>query len=294
MASGGLVDMSRTKLVIAFVLSIGIAIGIGSDWSRADSQARVLWQKAVEPGPLSPSHASLANNCAACHAPVRGVEPALCIACHADNTALLQRQPTAFHANVQVCTGCHVEHQNTSRMPTKMDHSLLAQLAHRQVKGHEMTARPGIAEIEAMAKLLERVPRSEDRPAERPEQYVETKPLSPLQLPANHPLPRAGEAALSCASCHASKDRHQGRFGGECIQCHSTVEWTVAKFLHPSPSSTECVQCHKEPPSHNMMHFSMMSAPLARQPNAKVNQCFLCHQTTAWNDIKGVGRIKHH
>jgi hypothetical protein len=36
------------------------------------------------------------------------------------------------------------------------------------------------------------------------------------------------------------------------------------------------------------MHFSMLSAPIARQPNAKVNQ------TTSWNDIKGVGWTKHH
>ena len=30
------------------------------------------------------------------------------------------------------------------------------------------------------------------------------------------------------------------------------------------------------------------------QPHADVRQCFLCHQTTAWNDIKGLGRYKHH
>jgi hypothetical protein len=33
---------------------------------------------------------------------------------------------------------------------------------------------------------------------------------------------------------------------------------------------------------------------VARKPHAKVEQCYLCHQTTAWNDIKGVGWYKHH
>ena len=28
--------------------------------------------------------------------------------------------------------------------------------------------------------------------------------------------------------------------------------------------------------------------------HADVSQCFLCHQTNAWNDIKGVGWYKHH
>lgn len=43
-----------------------------------------------------------------------------------------------------------------------------------------------------------------------------------------------------------------------------------------------------------MEHFRMVSARVANQPNAQVNQCYECHQTTAWNDIKGVGWYKHH
>jgi hypothetical protein len=104
----------------------------------------------------------------------------------------------------------------------------------------------------------------------------------------------AGESQLDCASCHATKDRHQGLFGADCAQCHATAQWTVAEFRHPSPRATECAQCHKPPPSHIKMHFSMMSAPIARQPDAKVEQCYLCHQTTSWNDIKGAGWVKHH
>ena len=37
-----------------------------------------------------------------------------------------------------------------------------------------------------------------------------------------------------------------------------------------------------------LVHFSMTSLPFARRPNAKVNQCYLCHRTTSWNGIKGV------
>jgi hypothetical protein len=38
----------------------------------------------------------------------------------------------------------------------------------------------------------------------------------------------------------------------------------------------------------------MISMTVAGQPHARVEQCFLCHQTTAWNDIKRVGWYKHH
>ena len=43
-----------------------------------------------------------------------------------------------------------------------------------------------------------------------------------------------------------------------------------------------------------MGHFHMVSMKVAGQHHAQVNQCYLCHQTTAWNDIKGVGWYKHH
>lgn len=43
-----------------------------------------------------------------------------------------------------------------------------------------------------------------------------------------------------------------------------------------------------------MEHFKMISMKVAKQEHADVTQCFLCHQTTSWNDIKGVGWYKHH
>jgi hypothetical protein len=83
-------------------------------------------------------------------------------------------------------------------------------------------------------------------------------------------------------------------FGKDCAQCHRTDKWTISEFRHPSAQSTDCVQCHQAPPSHYMGHFKMVSQRVACQPHADVRQCFLCHQTTSWNDIKGVGWYKHH
>jgi hypothetical protein len=71
-------------------------------------------------------------------------------------------------------------------------------------------------------------------------------------------------------------------------------KWTIPEFRHPSPRSTDCVQCHQAPPSHYMEHFHMVSARVAGKPHAQVSQCYQCHQTTSWNDIRGVGWYKHH
>lgn len=86
----------------------------------------------------------------------------------------------------------------------------------------------------------------------------------------------------------------EGMFGSDCAACHATTQWRFAQFRHPSPRSMDCAQCHRPPPSHSMMHFEMVSVPVARQPSARVNQCYLCHQTTSWSDIKARGFVKHH
>lgn len=151
-----------------------------------------------------------------------------------------------------------------------MDHVALAEIGFRAVRKS--------AENPAKSRLLAWI--------RQHEAGAETSPT--------HPEIASSEAALDCASCHSTKDRHQGYFGRDCASCHRTAAWTIAAFQHPSPRSVVCVQCHQPPPSHNMMHFTMVSQVVARQPTARVDQCFLCHQTTSWNDIQRVGWYKHH
>lgn len=214
------------------------------------------WQRLASPGPLSRAHAFLENNCAACHTSVQGIEAASCILCHANNEAVLRRQPTAFHASIGSCSECHAEHQGINARPTTMDHAALARF------GLRVTGRGGA--LNWVRRTLGGYGRA------------------------------APEKALDCATCHANEDRHQTLFGGDCSDCHSTTTWKVESFRHPSPRSTDCAQCHRGPPSHYMEHFKMISARVARKPEARVEQCFACHQTTSWNDIKGVGWYKHH
>ncbi|OYW25178.1 MAG: hypothetical protein B7Z55_00035 [Planctomycetales bacterium 12-60-4] len=245
------------------------------DQTAAVTVSLAFWQHMVSPGELSQAHASLENNCAACHSPVQGVEAQKCIICHANNESLLQRQPTAFHANVNSCVECHREHQGTNQRPTEMNHLTLAEIGFRHLK----TGHPPDDEKERVRKdLLDWI--GQHQPAGHGSK--------------GHSSLTPQEAVLNCAACHATKDRHVKLFGQDCGQCHTTAKWTIAEFRHPSPASKDCAQCHQGPPSHYMMHFQMMSAKVAGKPKAEVNQCYQCHQTTAWNDIKGIGYYKHH
>lgn len=100
-------------------------------------------------------------------------------------------------------------------------------------------------------------------------------------------------AALDCASCHALSDRHLGLFGKDCASCHTTGNWTIADYRHPSVNSTQCSECHRPPRSHFMEHFSMVSQRAAGS-RARVDQCFACHTTDSFNNIRRRGWYDHH
>jgi hypothetical protein len=252
----------RLLVVVAAALSAMWWTAAATPLGRA-----ATWRRWSSPGDLSAAHTFLKDDCAACHEPVKGVTAERCSACHVDSP-VLQREPTAFHAGVASCRECHREHQGVATRPAAMDHAALANLE--------------------FAKL-----RTQTTSPEKP-----TDVWLRRRLEDDVPGPHAGisrrEAALDCKACHDTRDRHRGLFGSDCGLCHRTDKWTIPEFRHPSSQSTECAQCHQAPPSHYMGHFHMVSMRVAGQPHADVRQCFLCHQTTAWNDIKGVGWYKHH
>lgn len=257
--------MKRIELLYVAVTlgALGFAFALPFAAHRGGSAFVPGWQAFVDPGQLSAAHAFLAGDCQACHTPHAGPTADKCIACHANATALIASQPTAFHAelgsSLQDCRGCHVEHLGAGHRPTEMDHLVLSRLG----AGRADTARSILR-----------------------------------KLPIEHPRIRPEETALDCYACHSNQDPHRELFGRNCASCHATSTsqgaWSIPEFRHPSPLSTDCAQCHQAPPSHYMGHFHMVSAMVARQPHADVAQCFLCHQTNSWNDIKGVGWYKHH
>ncbi len=215
----------------------------------------------VNPGPLSHPHAFLESRCSACHTPAKGVEASNCIVCHANHEALLQREPTAFHGNIGSCKECHTEHMGRIQHPIGMNHAALSRIGFRQLagSGDEVVNQSG-----GLARYL------------------------------NAGRASSSQSRLNCTACHAKEDPHSGQFGLSCTACHDTERWSIVGFRHPSPRSQDCAQCHYGPPCHRTMHFRMVCAQVADKPNAKVHECYSCHQSTAWNDIKGVGWYKSH
>ena len=256
-----------------FLLWFGLVVAAVTAASLAGARsepALTVFEEFVSPGPLSPGHAYLADyRCTSCHEPGVGVTVAKCTVCHADSERLLGRQPTAFHASIQECAACHIEHGRGSVRPLAMDHVELAQVGARTLE----RASPNDADSEATLESLETWLR--------------------VRGPDHFDASSAREA-LDCAGCHDRRDPHFKLFGSDCAQCHELESWIIVGYQHPSPRSKACSQCHQAPPSHFMGHFSMMSRKIAGKETATVDQCFECHNTTGWNDIVDVGFYKHH
>jgi hypothetical protein len=256
-----------TRWIVLAVALVGLLAIVFALRNESGLDVSML-QRQVSPGALSKAHASMEGGCAACHTPMKSADATKCIMCHANNAALLQRQPTTFHATIKTCTPCHTEHRGVAVRPVAMDHAGLARAGLDVARRNVDNA--------ANQRLLEGLQAHE------------------ALRDTTHPKLTAVETVLNCATCHTTKDRHQKLFGDDCAVCHATASWMIPEFIHPSPRSTDCAQCHRAPPSHYMEHFKMVSQPVARAPDARVEQCFRCHQTTAWNDIKVVGWYKHH
>ena len=273
--------------LILSVLGVGTVILVPLNIYRAGSTALPIWRAAASPGELSAAHGFLSSQCEACHTPDRGIVGASCISCHTPDAAVLAMQPTAFHAAIQDCRGCHVVHRGSMVRPTEMDHAVLARIGwQRALKGS------------AAASL-----------------QTDTTAMPEIRhwlagITGEHPANDI--QALDCFACHSNQNPHRGGtsvgccgrgsansvdslFGRECADCHVTTTWKIAGYKHPSPRSEDCAECHQAPPCHYYMgHFEMVVQAVAGQPHAQVEQCYLCHQTDAWNDIKGVGWYKAH
>lgn len=249
--------MRGPALLYAVLGAAALIVGIAVPWMiHAGGGAAVPgWRGLVNPGPLSEAHQFTAGECETCHTPHQGVEARNCVTCHAA-TSFGDKQSTRFHAAAQECTACHVEHDGGASI-VRMDHAALLT--------------PALWQGPAATPLAP--------PAQRP--------------PGGHPRLPDNVDALDCASCHSNRDPHLGYFGPQCSDCHAVTSWSIAEFRHPSVNSRECAQCHKPPPSHRMMHFEMVSQAYAGE-KASVEQCFACHTTDDWNNIRDRGWYDHH
>ncbi|MFQ5611730.1 MAG: cytochrome c3 family protein [Anaerolineae bacterium] len=101
-----------------------------------------------------------------------------------------------------------------------------------------------------------------------------------------------------CLACHGQDDPHQGRFGGDCAQCHTVDGWQDATFDHAltmfpltgAHAGVECVACHID---NAFAGTPQECAACHAEPEVHAGlfgpDCLSCHTVQAWTPAQFTG-----
>jgi hypothetical protein len=217
----------------------------------------------ISPGPLARAHQNLdgAANCIKCHEVSTKSPTFRCTECHREIADELQRN-YGLHATFPrsgpagaACVKCHSDHNgenftllNWDPTPKGFDHSKTGYVLDGKHIGVGCRACHSMQHIAVAARAL-----------------LATKDLNHTWL----------GLSPTCTTCH--EDKHKGRFGPNCLQCHTTSDWKGAKMdaehfdhsktrypLTGAHQKTPCQKCHTPgadgQPRYAGIQFSTCSA----------------------------------
>ncbi len=239
----------------------------------------------ISPGALSRPHQSLngAANCTTCHK--LGGEPRYkCLECHTEIACRLAARKgvhATYHLNPgdsQGCVHCHSEHNGEDFPLIKWDPKTFD---HRQT-GYALEGKHAGLEC-SRCHMAQHV-----SPAER--SAIKVKDLNKTFL----------GVSPSCTTCH--QDKHDGRLGPNCLQCHNYNDWktvNVSEFDHSRTRypltglhvQVACAKCHTPGPDNQPRYagiaFSKCSDCHSDPHHGSFPQgCRACHNTGGWKRVQ--------
>jgi hypothetical protein len=240
----------------------------------------------ISPGPIARAHQSLNGdtNCVKCHAVSTRSPEFRCLECHKEIAAEVQ-QNKGLHATFPrsatpgaACVKCHSDHNGVEFQmihwdptPKGFDHSKTGYALDGKHVGVGCRSCHSAQHISPQARSL-----------------LSTKDLNRTWL----------GLTPSCATCH--EDKHQGRFGANCAQCHSTVDWKAASIdrqnfdhsktrypLTGAHRTVLCQSCHTAgadgQPRYAGLPFASCSNCHKDPHKGEFKQgCDSCHNTSSW------------
>jgi hypothetical protein len=251
----------------------------------------------ISPGPLARPHQKLngTENCIKCHEVSTKSPTFRCLECHREIQDELQRNQ-GLHATFPrsgpagaACVKCHSDHNGENFQivhwdptPKGFDHSKTGYPLDGKHIGVGCRACHTAQHISAPARPL-----------------LANKDLSRTWM----------GLSPNCATCH--EDKHQGRFGANCTQCHSTVDWKAAKIdpgrfdhskthypLTGAHREVSCQKCHTPAPDGQPRYAGI---PFAACSNCHADPhkgefkpgCDSCHTTSTWKKSSFTTRFDH-
>ena len=254
----------------------------------------------ISPGSLSRAHQPLSGptQCTSCHRLAAGAASFKCLECHSDIARRLAARRGlhasfgAISASQKECAGCHSEHNGENFALIRwnpasnvFDHSKTGYVLQGKHAGLACARCHNASHI---------------APAERAS--ISVKDLNRTYLGLSQ----------ACVTCH--QDRHQGRLGQNCQQCHGFNDWKslsmpLSQFDHGrtrypltgSHREVACQKCHLPgtdgKPKYVGLSFSAC-ADCHSDPHrgSFAGSCQSCHNTGGWKRVSAAavsGRFDH-
>ncbi len=225
--------------------------------SQADSVNDLLL-----PGQVILGHMKLESECSNCHKQFdKGAQSGLCKDCHKDIAKDINAKH-GFHGLMQAgkeCKECHTEHKGRNATIAKLEK---IGFDHGKQTGFELKGG-----------------------------HLNSKVLC---KDCHFPQKKFRDAPTKCNSCHERVDKHKGKLGPECQNCHEEKDWKTTHFDHSKTHfplegkhiDVSCVKCHvnnqfkETPKSCNECH--------KKDDKHKANfgiKCETCHTDRDWKEI---------
>ncbi len=257
-----------------------IACGLGLAMALAPAVQAQGIESIMAPGKLIQGHAKYEDDCKQCHVKLdRKAQDGLCMDCHKP-VGVDVRGKKGFHGRLEqpvVCKSCHSDHKGRDLKTTDIDEK---KFDHNNKTDYTLK---GKHEKVACDKC-----------------HVAGK--------------KHREASQDCNTCHKKDDKHKGKLGPKCADCHTEVDWKEAKFDHEATkfpltgkhNDVKCVDCHKDnvykdtPKNCYACHRKIDDQK--GHKGLYGEKCETCHGTKAWKpstfnhdvDTKYVLKGKHH
>lgn len=251
----------------------------------------------ISPGPLAKAHQDLegAANCLKCHATSTSSPSFRCVDCHREIGLELQKH-TGLHATYPqagppgaTCVKCHSDHNGVNFSMLHWDPS--AKGFDHSKTGYSLDGKhDGVScrSCHAVRNI-----------ASERKRALGVADVNRTWL----------GLSTSCISCH--EDKHQGRFGTDCAQCHATSGWNTAKvdaqgFDHAKTrfpltgmhAKVACERCHTRgaggQPRYAGTPFASCAACHSDPHKGEFKRgCESCHSTATWKKSSFVSSFDH-
>jgi hypothetical protein len=311
--------MAAQRHVLPFMFAALVAMAL---------PAAAQLEGALSPGALVEGHAKYDNDCQKCHVRFdKNAQDGRCLDCHKPVAEDIERQK-GMHGRIKrdACRTCHTDHKgrkmNIAPFDTaRFDHAktdFALQGAHGPVKceschaaGKRFREAPGDCNGchqkddkhkgslgKACADCHNEVKWKDVRFDHDKTRFKLRDKHVKVECAACHKSAEYKDTPMTCIGCHRKDDKHKGRYGDKCENCHDAANWKVAAifnhdtatkfvlrfkhrsakceachtgFVYKERTDAACIACHKKEDKH-----AGTLGPL----------CADCHTDQSWGKIR--------